>query len=420
MNNSVNCLKFAIDFLNYFEKMHKTTYKHTNLFDFVRFVIATILLAFVTPNAAEAQELEPKHKGGDFYVGIAGGFSQSLAENAVKTDFITHQIPSANLLIGYNFTPAFGLRLTGGFNAQTSRCSNAAFKAMPEVYGNGRYGFNTLTGTLSGVINLTNIFMGYDADRPATFSLLMGGGYLKSFNFDEEKLAGWNKYPYYPVDPQGGQYYSGHLGLQCAARLSEPFDLQFELRGNATDNRYNGVSNGNHLDFYLDLMVNFVYHFKNHSQHLRRFRAPKREPFLDPVLRDDNLNYRETVRYGEAMHTTIPFYAGFYYINNASLKRIGIVANFLKNNPLVNVAVVGHPDVIDDEDLEYNHRLAQKRAEAVRETLIERYHIESSRIRLSYDDTILQPYKSVREWIPSVNFIMEEADNEESGIDEIN
>lgn len=383
------------------------------------FIIAFLLVCFGA-NGALAQSNVPKHKGGDFYIGVAGGFSQSLAENAVKTDFISHQFPSANVMMGYNFTPAFGLRLTGGFNAQTSRCSNAAFKALPEIYGNGRYGFKNLTGTLSGVFNLTNLFMGYDYERPLQWSILFGGGYLKSFGFDKEKLDGWNQYPYYPVDPNGGDYISGHLGLQCATKLNDPLDLQFELRANATDNNYNGVSNGNHLDFYVDLMVNLVYHFKNHSQHLRRFRAPKREPFVDPVLRDENFNYTETVRYGESMHTVIPFYSGFYYINNSTLGRIGIVAKFMRDYPEVNIAIVGHPDVIDDQDPEYNQRLAQKRAEAVREALVERFHIDASRIRISFDDTVLQPFKSVREWVPSVNFIMEEADSEAPAIDEIN
>lgn len=383
-------------------------------------VLLLAVMLFACPETVSAQRNAPKHKGGDFYVGVATGFSQSLAENAVNTDFISHQLPSANVLIGYNFTPVFGLRLTGGINAQTSRTSKAAHKALPEVYGNGRYGFNTMTGTLSGLVNVTNLFFDYNPDRPTSWSLVFGGGYLKSFNFDEEKLAKWNEHPYYPVDPKGGAYATGHLGIQCAARLSEPLDLAIEVRGNATDNRYNGVSNGNHLDFYVDLMANFVYHFKNHSQHLRRFRAPKREPYIDPVLRDDNLNYTETVRYGELMHTVIPFYSGFYYLNNASLKRIGIVANFLKNNPTVNIAVVGHPDVIDDQDVEYNQRLAQKRAEAVRDALVERFHVDPSRLRTSYDDTVLQPFKTVREWVPSVNFIMEETDSEASAIDDIN
>lgn len=369
------------------------------------FLMVAFLLSWV--GAAKAQSYELKHKGGDWYVGVAGGFSQSLAENAVKTDFITHQIPSVNVLIGHNFAPTFGLRLTGGINMQSSRCSKVAESAMPDVYGNGRYSFKCLTATLSGNIDLTSLFFGYDVNRPLTWGCTFGAGYLQTMDFDD-KINGWNEYPYYPVNGDGGKYVVGFVGVSCAARLSEPWDLNVELRTNATDNNYNGVTNGNSIDFYLDLMVNFVYHFKN-KQHLRRFRKPDRKAFVDPVLVDHSKDYLETVRIGESMYTQIPFYSGFYYLNDVSLKRIGLVADFLKQHPEVKLNIVGHPDIIDidDEYVEYNQRLAVKRAEAVKEALVGRFKIDENRLSVTTNSTALQPYKSVREWVPAVSFVME-------------
>ena len=196
--------------------------------------------------------------------------------------------------------------------------------------------------------------------------------------------------------------------MQLDVRLNEPWDISVDLRANATDNKYNGVTNGNNIDFYLDLMVNFVYHFKNGKQKLRRFRQPPHVAFIDPVLIDHTREYQETVRYGEAMHTEIPFYAGFYYLNATTTKRLEYVAKFLAAHPLVNVNIVGHPDIIPDEDVEYHTHLAQKRAEAVREALITKFQVDPMRLRTSYSDKALQPYKTVREWVPSVNFIMED------------
>ncbi len=370
-----------------------------------------LLLSALTCSTSYAQSNARVHKGGDWYVGASVGFSQSLAENAVKTDFITHQLPSVNVMLGHNFNPYVGLRLTGGLNAQTSRASKAAVSALPEIY--GRYGFMCASGTLSGVFNITNLFMGYDNDRPMTFSALLGAGYIQTFGFSN-KVKQWDKY--YPVNGEGGGYATGHIGVQTAIKLSEPWDLDIECRVNATDNNYNGVSNGNHLDFYVDLMVNFRYHFKN-KQGLRRFALPPREIFVDPVLRDFTGDYVETVRFGEQMVTTVPFYSGFSYVNTNQMKHITKVAEFLRANPEVCLAVVGHPDVIDDEDLEYNKNLAEARAKAVRDILVDKYHINADRLRLSFDDTILQPYKTVREWVPAVNFIMEQYANEEIGID---
>jgi len=350
-----------------------------------------------------AQNRDQKHQGGDFYMGVGVGFSQSFAENAVKTDFIRHQIPSADVLIGYNFNPYIGVRLTGAFNNQTSRASDAASKALPEVF--GRYGWKTLSGTLSGVVNLTNIVFGYENERELTWSFLFGGGYISTFGFDK-KLDSWNAYPYYPVDSKGGGYGTGHIGFMASVEMSKCWDLDLELRANATDNKYNGVSNGNHLDFYMDLMVNFVYHFKN-KQGLTRLDIPERKAFVDPVMKDHSNDYTETVRYGETMYTVIPFYSGFSYLNDVSTKRIGVVADFMKQHPELKLKIVGHPDVYYDADPEYNAQLAEKRAKVVYETLVNKFKVDESRLTVDIDETVIQNYKTLREWIPAVNFVME-------------
>ena len=367
--------------------------------------------------AASAQLYKaPKHKHGDWYIGLGGGFSQSMAENAKASDFIFHQMPSVNFTLGHNFTPSLGLQATAGVTTQVGRCSEAATKAMPSVYGNGRYSYKFLTASLSGVVNLTNVFFGYIPDRPVTFGLTFGAGAIKTFGFDD-KLALWNRTPnttspYYPVKKDGGQYIVGHAGAQMAIRLNEPWDILVDLRANATDNEYNGASDGNSIDFYLDLMVNFVYHFKNGKQQLRRFRLPPKEPFVDPVLIDHTRDYRETVRYGEAMYTEIPFYSGFHYLNATTTKRVEFVAKFLQSHPLVNLNIVGHPDIIPDEDEQFHRDLAERRAEAVRQALVLTYHVDPSRLRTSIDDKALQSFKTVREWVPAVNFIMEDPGDE--------
>ena len=71
--------------------------------------------------SASAQSYVEKHKNGDWYVGIGAGYSQCLAENAEASDFIGHQVPSYNVMIGHNFSPVMGIRLLGGLYMHTSR-----------------------------------------------------------------------------------------------------------------------------------------------------------------------------------------------------------------------------------------------------------------------------------------------------------
>ena len=406
------CKYITKNYVRMTPKIIKSTLKST---------LWTFCLLMCTLTASAQIKNAPRHKHGDWFVGIGGGFSQSMAENADATDFIFHQFPSIDVVLGHNFTPVIGVQLTGSITSQVSRCSEAASKAMPEVYGNGRYSFRFLSASASGVLNLTNAFFGYEVDRPVTWSFLFGVGAINTFGFDE-KLAKWNvtpnaEKPYYPVNKDGGRYLVGHAGMQMGIRLNEPWDICVDLRLNGTDNKYNGASDGNSLDFYLDLMVNFVYHMKNGKQELRRFRQPPKEPFVDPVLIDHTRDYRETVRYGESMYTEIPFYSGFYYLNAATTKRVEHVAKFLQSHPLVNLNIVGHPDIIPDEDEEYHRVLAEKRAEAVRQALVLNFHVDPTRLRTSYSEKALQAYKTVREWVPAVNFIMEDPGDDIPSVD---
>ena len=83
----------------------------------------------------------------------------------------------------------------------------------------------------------------------------------------------------------------------------------------------------------------------------------------------------------------------------------------------MNINIVGHPDIIPDEDEEYHRVLAEKRAEAVRQALVLNFHVDPTRLRTSYSDKALQSYKTVREWVPAVNFIMEDPGDEIPSID---
>lgn len=368
-------------------------------------VMAAAACCMLQALSASAQSYVEKHKNGDWYVGIGAGYSQCLAENAEASDFIGHQVPSYNVMIGHNFSPVMGIRLLGGLYMHTSRCNESMVNAVPEVYGSGRYKFKCWNASLSGVASLTNLFFGYDETRVLTWNFIFGGGVIGTFDFDK-KLKLWNQLPYYPVDDKGGIYAQAHMGLQCALELSKALDFCAEVRGNMTDNTYNGVSNNNRIDFYLDVMFNLVYHFKNGKQGLRRFRSPERVPYVDPILAMCSTPTNETVRYGEAMVSTVPFYSGFYYLNEASMKRVEHVAHFLRQNPEVKLTILGHPDIIPDEDPEYHRHLAEKRAETVQRALIEDFGISPDRLSVEAREVALQSYKSVREWVPAVSFIM--------------
>lgn len=371
-------------------------------------VAAAVLAQSLTMAAQSVLPVQEKHKNGDWYVGLGVGYSQCLAENAQAEDFISHQIPSYNVMIGHNFSRTFGLRLTGGMNFQSSRCNEALSESLPEVYGDGMYKFKCWSAQMSGVLNMTNLFFGYDQMRTLTWNMLFGGGVVGTFGFEKKVIDKWNLLTYYPVDGEGGMYAVGHLGTQCCVQAGKAWDVGLELRMNVTDNNYNGVSNNNTIDFYLDAMLSVSYHLKNGKQGMRRMADPGGKVYVDPVLADCAVSQPETVSFGEAMKAEVPFYAGFYYMNDVTLMKVEQVAKFLRQHPEVALDVVGHPDVVPDEDEEYHAHLAQSRAEAVRKALVDKFGIEPERLECVAAERALQSYKAVREWVPAVSFVMRE------------
>ena len=86
------CLNFG--FLWYFCKKNTKNDEEMKLTKAWIKTIWTMCLLTCALTASAQLYNAPKHKHGDWYMGIGGGFSQSMAENADATDFIFHQMPT--------------------------------------------------------------------------------------------------------------------------------------------------------------------------------------------------------------------------------------------------------------------------------------------------------------------------------------
>ena len=96
-----------------------------------------------------------------WYGQIQGGAAYTVGETAFK-DLLS---PAGALSLGYQFNPTLGLRLgVGGWQAKGN--------SLPlEVYK-----FNFLQGNADLIVNLANLFGGYDNNRVLNPYALIGGG----------------------------------------------------------------------------------------------------------------------------------------------------------------------------------------------------------------------------------------------------
>lgn len=91
-----------------------------------------------------------------------------------------------------------------------------------------------------------------------------------------------------------------------------------------------------------------------------------------PEVVTKNTDQLSTVRY-------VNFELGKYNITASQMPNVAAVASYLKNHPKSKVIIKGYAS--QDGPLEVNVRLANQRAESVRNTLVNKYGIAADRIQ---------------------------------------
>ena len=82
---------------------------------------------------------------------------------------------------------------------------------------------------------------------------------------------------------------------------------------------------------------------------------------------------------GEAIFFPMVYFGtNSFIINQSEVKKVAEIANTLKNNPDLEVAIIGHADETGASD--YNMKLAEKRANGVKKHLIQYYNISENRL----------------------------------------
>ena len=77
----------------------------------------------------------------------------------------------------------------------------------------------------------------------------------------------------------------------------------------------------------------------------------------------------------------------------------------------MNLIITGYADV-ETGNPAYNLKLSQRRAEAVRDMLVNDFGVDSSRLRIDYKGDTVQPYERKNEWNRVVIFVTEETNNQ--------
>lgn len=359
----------------------------------------------------------------NWIIGVYGGVNFSLSENIRFAPFGKTLGPSVGISAGKYFTPAVGARFRISYLNQKSRANSEVVDAYPEVYGDGLYKFSMISTFVDGLFNFNNIFAPYKENNRFNVVGVVGIGVNSSFGFDK-KIKNWSpsKGGLYEVDRSGEKAaLAVHAGIQLNYKLTDALDVNLEGTFNVTDDGYNGTRYDNKYDGYVFIAAGLAYHFKDHYGD-RRFKYITMTDQAEINRLNSQINaaraelankpkpivrVEKKVETNRVLDMTVSFIIDKYNITDIQKNNVQRVAQYLINNPNINLVITGYADV-ETGNPAYNLKLSQRRAEAVRDMLVNDFGVDESRLRVDYKGDTIQPYERKNEWNRVVIFVTEE------------
>lgn len=361
----------------------------------------------------------------NWFIGVFAGTNFSLSENVRFAPFLKTLGPSVGISAGKYFTPAVGARVRVSYLSQKSRANDELVEAHPDIYGNGLYKFSMISTFVDGLFNFNNIFAPYKETNRFNVVGVVGIGMNSSFGFDD-KITNWSpsKGGQYEVDRSGATGLAVHAGLQLGYKINDALDVNLESTFNATDDGCNGTRYDRKYDGYIYIVGGLTYHFKDHYGDRRfKYLTMTDQSEIDRLNAQINaaraelankpepiVRVEKKVETNRVLDMTVSFIIDKYNITDVQKNNVQRVAKYLKDNPSINLIITGYADVKTGYPA-YNLKLSERRANAVRDMLVNDFGVDPSRLRIDYKGDTIQPYERKNEWNRVVIFVTEENNN---------
>ena len=309
--------------------------------------------------------------------------------------------PNAQLGIGYNFTPAFGVRLSA--NGWQSK-GGSTFIDSNEAANWGtlyEWKWKYVAPSLDLTLNLSNLIGGFNPTRLFNVGIFAGAGANIAMNNDEafEQNALIMARPNQIFEQDALEYlwngtqarFAGRFGANIDCRLSNAVSLGIELQANCLNDEYNSKKAYN-PDWYFNALIGLKINLgKTHTT--RYIAAPEPEiRYVEKTVEKVVEKQAPCPEKETGIRRDIFFSINSTEITAAEATKVAEIAEYLKNNPGSFVSIVGVADAGTGND-RINNRLASQRAAVVVKALKEKYGIAAERISSSSNGSKVQPFK---------------------------
>ncbi|MCD7971450.1 MAG: OmpA family protein [Candidatus Azobacteroides sp.] len=423
---------------------------------FLLFVFPLFLPFFITAQQMEAEKAASQttfiNNNGNWFLGISGGIGHLFSEGSDQLNFFDNVQPTVGLSVGKWMSPVWGIRMNitgaklkgyttwneqngtgiwyyGANYGQPSYVTSSAvtkdhikstFLGAQKNSKNDEIGYEYEVpygaGSLDLLLNVNNLFCTYKEDRVFNFLLFGGLGYAHTFrNGDKDRTAVNSMFV------KGGFI----ADFRLTADLSINFEAQALILPEVFDRQIGGA---NTHDIVTNALLGLTYKFNPRGfEKAKLYDANEVNSLNNKInaLYEENKELKKRPEYcpecpscPECPQVIVPEKKKFDYlptpvffrinssvIDDAQWRSIEDAVKYLKENPEARLKVTGYADKATGTPAG-NKKLSEKRAQAVYDAMVKKYHIAPERIETSFLGDDVQPF-SENDWNRVVVFVKE-------------
>lgn len=357
----------------------------------------------------------------NWYISLYGGVTSNFGSDDSHSGFFRLMGPAAVLALGKEITPVSSVRFQINYNRNTGVTDDQfgdvtikdvasgldAIKDMSWMNHN-RYKWNSYGLAIDYLLNFTNLVLGFRENRKFHLQGIVGIGGSVSRNYTTEKFAEaqnidnshdkqlGNKDKY---DNRQHSLICLRAGLAGTIMVARNWNLHVEAIGNILDNSYDSnPTTSNTWDGHVDYLLGVSYRFNNKGGVAPGFYYPRHDmtEYIKRVndindIRDRTKRRRQELEEmtdtvdveAQVMYTLIAFDEGDTTIDRLQQTNIYTTAYAWARNSR-SIIYITNSTGVDD-------KLFRKRAEAIRNILLERYELPASKIRVIASEKDIQP-----------------------------
>ncbi len=355
--------------------------------------IAILASALMLGISASAQEFTP-----GWYLQLRGGVGETVGE----TEWSKLISPAADLSLGYQFTPVFGLR--GDVLAWQGKGAQSGINGATEPYK-----FNFAQFALDATFDICNMF-NTNVERVLSPYIYAGIGANARFGNDEAQALASKGASFEYLWDGTKLSPAGRAGLGFDIRLSDAIKLNLEAGVNALSDHFNSKKNDMAKSLDMDFQYTGLVGLKIALGKKKPAPAPVVVPAPAPAPAPAPKPEPKPVVVEQPAPAPAPelqeniyFIIGKWNIQASEVAKLDEIAAFMKENAETKVKLTGHADKATGS-ASRNLYLSQKRAETVTNELIKR-GIDASRISSEFKGDTDNPFATPAENRVTIAFV---------------